>query len=569
METAFISPGSRSAPLTIAATQCGLFHCRIVVDERAAGFTALGHAQATGKPSLLICTSGTAAYNYAPAIAEAYFAQVPFLVLTADRPPEWVGQANGQTIYQDQLFGRHCKAFYKVALQADHEDAVWNLDRLANEACHQSMDSAPGPVQINMPFREPFYPKEQELHTLKEDQNPQTIALPKKQHQIPDASWEALYTEICPSFKSITRGIAMMEALDRIMIVIGQMEPNTMDWDAFQVFCEYFRPVVLADVTANVPPPIQAVRHTDLLLNKIEDGALYQPELLISFGSPLLSKKLKQFLRAHAPQMHWNLRENGQVVDTLQCMSRALPVSPDQFFNRFREDGLYDYVIKGPDGGSFAQQWMRAEEMARQYLVSSTTDTLFSELQGFRLIGDLLPGQAHVHLGNSMPVRFADLLAYGQDKPLHVHSNRGACGIDGCLSTAVGHALARPEELHVVILGDLSFFYDQNGLWQESLPHNLRIIVSNNRGGGIFRLIKGPSQTPDFERWFETPHQRKAQSIAEDYGLAYWMVENSSDMKTALRQLFKGEEVGILEFFTEGVKNEQAHKSFMDDFQLP
>ncbi|PKV62446.1 2-succinyl-5-enolpyruvyl-6-hydroxy-3-cyclohexene-1-carboxylic-acid synthase [Pontibacter ramchanderi] len=533
VENVVLSPGSRCAPLTIAFARHPKLTVRTVSDERAAAFIALGMAQTTGRPTVLVCTSGTASLNYAPAVAEAFFAQVPLLVLTADRPPEWIDQLDGQTIRQQQVYGQHIKRSFDFPVSLEHPDAVWQTERLVSEALNEAVASPAGPVHINVPLREPFYPAQDE-----ELQFDAEVKVIEEDHSAFDLNpMQSLKLE------------QEMLFFKRVLIVAGQGYHDPKLLLALQTFMGSTGAVAIGDIISNTQQLAGVVRHQDAILAcpDPEKMASLQPDLLITFGKSVISKSLKLYLRQYKPKAHWHIQPAGQVADTFQSLTRIIRCTPVSFFRSMagstREDSGY------------IQAWTSIEQKAGSFLKDFTTKAPYSELTAISRLLNTLPQQSNLHLANSMAVRYANILALRPEQEVQVYANRGTSGIDGSTSTTVGCALSS-KRITTLLTGDMAFFYDRNGLWHNYLPANLRIVIINNHAGGIFRLIDGPKRQPELDEFFETRQQLDARHTALDFGLNYTSCQSLTELEQVLPAFFAPDAgAGILEIFTDSKAN--------------
>ncbi|MCU0450501.1 MAG: 2-succinyl-5-enolpyruvyl-6-hydroxy-3-cyclohexene-1-carboxylic-acid synthase [Bernardetiaceae bacterium] len=533
-----LSPGSRSAPLTLAFARHPAIGTLVVPDERSAAFIALGLAQQTGQPVALVCTSGSAGLNYAPAVAEAYFQQVPLLVFTADRPPEWVDQADGQTIRQQELFGRHVKASYHLPVDLSHPDAQWHLGRNLSEAYNLACAYPSGPVHLNAPFREPFYPAADQPLTY--SSHLKIIEETSAQPALADIVWEQLV-------KSYTQA-------NKVLLVVGQ---NRRDPRLLAALESLGLPV-LADSIANLHGlgPL-AVHHDFTLAQATRRQALGPADLLISLGQSVLSKSLKTYLRQHPPREHWHVQPAGAVADTFQSLTRVVRAQPVAFLQALAQCG--------PARPAWATELMQAgRQMAARlpgfFAALAAANEPLAELEVVHWLLTHLPARPlNLHVANSMPVRYVNALGLGtRHAQVEVFANRGTSGIDGSVSTAVGHALADPHRLNVLLAGDLAFMYDRNGLWHNYLPANLRIVVLNNHGGGIFRLIDGPKNLPELDEYFVTRQQARAEATARDLGLAYWAATHRDELMAVSPAFWAAPQAALLEVETQHQVNEAA-----------
>lgn len=534
-----ISPGSRSAPLTLALVRHPDLTCRAVVDERSAGFIALGIAQQLRRPVGLVCTSGTATLNYGPAIAEAFYQRIPLLIFTADRPPEWIDQNDGQTIPQREMFGKLCRANFEMPVDDAHPDARWHAERIISEAIHASLWPAPRPVHINVPLREPLYPNAE----LKYTAHPKIISSVVPRPVFDHHDWDKLMID----WRRATRRL----------IVAGMHAPNLKLAECLRVLQGDSNTAVVFDVTSNLHDAL-TLHHSDMALGTADETIRrdLSPDLLVSIGGPVVSKNLKMFLRKHTPKIHWHLDPAGQCIDTFQSLTHVLPVSADYFFEQLAAHSP-SLQRRGPGGGStVAEQnynavWTRQEYRARKALEYFLKELPHCEFSAIHAIFSHLPKYSHLQLGNSGIVRFASYLGLSQTKGVAVNSNRGTSGIDGTLSTAVGAALAT-SKLTTAIIGDLAFFYDRNALWNSHVPNSLRIVVSNNNGGGIFRILDGAGSLPELAQYFEVEHNLTAERTAADHGLNYYRCQALGDIEKRLPKFFAPQDrAAILEVHTD------------------
>ena len=576
-----LSPGSRSAPLTLAFARHPAYQgrLRVVPDERAAAFIGLGIAQATRRPVVLVCTSGTAGLNYAPAVAEAFFQQIPLLVLTADRPPEWIDQLDGQTIRQRNLYGAHAKATFDFPADTSHPDAKWHAERIINEAINLTQAGPAGPVQVNVALREPFYPKvgeemgyEADVKIMREDPSNALMApaeILDLRRQLRDAG--------------------------RIVVVAGQQPAKAALAAALYEFARARQVPVVADSIANVGD-VPAVQRQDVFLAGLskEDKAALKPDLLITFGQSLISKSLKLFLREARPAQHWHLQASGEVADTFKSLTRIIRVPPAVFFQQLAVFETKDYnrsegsgillaadqytsnarVLGSDSSGATDNQqafgsipseptesnltWQQADAVAAVFLTQffAAANQPFNEFSVFHQTLAALPDDTALHLANSMAVRYANIIGLPAGRQIEVFANRGTSGIDGCNSTAVGAALAQPGRPVVLLTGDVAFFYDRNAFWHNYPMPNLRVVLFNNHGGGIFRLIDGPRQQPELDEFFETRQALTAENTAKDFDLRYFPVSSFAELEAALPVFFAAETgAAILEIFTDSKTN--------------
>ncbi len=322
-----VSPGSRSAPLTLAVARHPKLRVRVMADERSAGFVALGMAQQSRKPVALICTSGSAAYNLAPAVAEAYFQQVPLLLLTADRPHEWLHQQDGQTIDQRNLFGSHVKRWYDLPADYAHQDTRWFINRSINEAVSLTTLAPAGPVHVNVPLREPFYPTADEAFAYE----PVRVIDTLPPHlSIPATTWNNLLAEWDESVRTV--------------IAVGQMPRDPALVDILLKLSDEFGIAVIGEITSNLPTNDRFITRADTFLAGItpEEANKLRPDLLITIGNSFLTRNLKTFFRGtafrgsvgqqHPAYRHWHIQPSvDRLPDSFQSLTRLIPAESGRF----------------------------------------------------------------------------------------------------------------------------------------------------------------------------------------------------------------------------------------------
>lgn len=552
VNNAIISPGSRNAPLTIALVQHPEIITKSISDERSAAFIAMGMAQNLKAPVAICCTSGSAAYNYAPAVAEAFFQEIPLIILTADRPKEWIHQHDGQTIYQTDIFGKHVKKSFEIGADYEHPDAIWNIERTVNEAVNLANSFPKGPVHINIPLREPFYPSESEI--IRFSSNPRIIEVLEIERTLGKTNWH----EFLNKFQSY----------DKILIAGGQNENDVELANILQKLQDEFHVVCIGDAISNLG--FEAISKHDIFLKPENDQ--FRPELLITFGKSFISKGLKTYLRKNKAIEHWHLQINEHLIDTFQSLTKIIPMKPFDFFTKLYEDSDFEKfrVGEGDRDETYKNGWINQERKANIYLEKFFIQDIhlknFNEFFVIKKLIDSIPSGSQLHLANSMSVRYANIISIDFKQRIEVFANRGTSGIDGCVSTAVGQALTT-DKLVFLLVGDVAFFYDRNGLWNRYLPDNLRIILLNNHGGGIFRIIDGPNKQAELAEYFETVQPMNAKNTSEDAGLDYFFVKTHEELaKNLTAFLAKSNKSKLIEVETDSAQNAQIFKDFKSGF---
>ena len=531
-----ITPGSRNAPLIISFNQDHEITCLSITDERSAGYFALGISQATGNPVGLVCTSGTAALNFGPAITEAFYQNLPLVVFTADRPPEWIDQADGQTIRQTDVFKNHVKHSFVLPVETSDESDLWYHDRLVSQAVDLACQSPQGPVHINVPLREPLYSK---LPPLSDD-----IKTIKTITAVADIHNDELNTLLLKwkqaEKKLIVAGFGMPDK--KLAQILGELNKDKSV-------------VVIAENISNLIDEA-FVDSPERLFAAINDNEKinFRPDLLITIANAVVSKRMKQFLRQHKPAEHWNLSPWPTYADTYQSLTQNINIHPELFFDKIVSNHLsntasFDYK------GMFVQK--EKEILLKHHAFLKQIP--FSDLKAYEQILEVMPSGTGLHLANSTPVRYVQLFRTRPD--IHYRSNRGTSGIDGCVSTAAGSCYASGNPT-TVIAGDLAFIYDSNALWNNYLDENFRIIVMNNGGGNIFSLIETSEEIEGIRNYFETPHEVNISHLTNAFGIKYYFCNDLNGLQKQLEILFSVPGPSLLEVKTDGELNTNVFKEY-------
>lgn len=516
-----LCPGSRNAPIVRSLSSTAAFSCRAVTDERSAGYLALGwSAAAHGAPVAVCVTSGSALLNLHPAVAEAHYRHIPLLILSADRPGAWIDQQDGQTLPQPGVYGTLTIRNLSLPESGD----AWHRNRLINEALLALQRRGGGPVHLNIPLAPP-------LNGVCDE-----AILPPRVIRLSRLDSEA----DCALLR------VAVAAAPRRMLLLGQL-PECPLW------AEAFRRAGWAVVGEHLSNAgaIAQTSPESLLTAQLADekASALSPDLLISCGGCLISPRLKQLLRRRPPREHWHVSPNGEVIDSFCCLSRCLVGRPEQM--AFLADT--DTADR-----SYAEHWMRPSRPTGSAALgnlepSAPTDGASSP-SGPALVGAVMaklrPGDT-LHLANSSAVRFAQL--FNLPNGVQVECNRGTNGIEGSLSTALGYAMS-PEArgLQLLVIGDLSFFYDMNALGLPELPPSLRILLLNNGGGGIFATLPGPSNTA-----VSGICRSGAEGWAVSCGCRYQALRRAeeSDVETAWLMDRENDGPVLLEAFTDAVQD--------------
>jgi 2-succinyl-5-enolpyruvyl-6-hydroxy-3-cyclohexene-1-carboxylate synthase len=521
-----ISPGSRNAPLTIGFSSDPYFSCYSIVDERCAAHVALGMAQQLQAPVAVVCTSGSALLNYYPAIAEAYYSEIPLVVLSADRPSHKIDIGDGQTIRQQHVFANHI--LYDAQLElietASQIEKIATNERLINKALTTAIRQH-GPVHLNIPFEEPLY------------------------RTVSDPSVEVKYIEVLENdhFELPAPFLEQWQAAKRKLIILATLNPPVFNKKDLDILTRDPSVLVMSEVSSNTFHD-NIIWGIDTLIAPIENEddqiADLQPDLVITIGGMIVSKKIKQYLRKFHTKVHYHVGKR-RAYDTFFKLNSHIKIDPAQWVSA---------LPTTHQQSNYQQRWLSHFngylEKRKEYFKNMP----WSDFKAMEIIFENLPDNIMLQLGNSSTIRYAQL--FHMNKTHTVFSNRGTSGIDGSTSTAIGAAMVQ-EKPTVFITGDLSFFYDSNALWNNYIPANFKIIVINNSGGGIFRILPSDKDSEAFETYFETVHHLDASHLCAMYGLDYHRCDDESAFAKAYKALaVDNSKPQLLEIFTPRLIND-------------
>lgn len=536
------SPGSRNAALVIAFDLHPSIETVIVTDERSAGFFALGMAQQHNAPVGVVCTSGSAMLNYYPAVAEAFYQCIPLVVISADRPSEWINHGDGQTIVQKGVYTNHIRAEVEIPEMVTEAD-FQEFDAAIGRAFEAGNGDWKGPIHFNCPITEPMYDVV-ESNDIK--------AFPFQFSEKTVFSKEELN-----SLRTTWNGCT------KRLIICGQMEPDVRLLNALVDLCEDGSVAVLVENTANLVH--DKFNHCiDRSLSAIPESELenFRPDFLVSLGGAVVSKRIKSFLRTSEIKAHWRVGAAFPEMDTYRKLTHSTRVDAASFIQSLVRINETKHI------SSFGWKWKQLDFGNQARLPVYVEEAPYSDLTAFHVILDSIPDQAKLHMGNSSAVRYCQL--FDPIRSIHYYSNRGTSGIDGSSSTAAGASYASPDDLHVLISGDLSFFYDSNALWNGVLGENLKIVVINNGGGGIFRIIDGPTGTQQLERYFETKQHGSIEHLCKAFDVVYYRAESLDQVESGMVNLLTLPTEGrpaLLEVFTKNTDNDPVLKAFFQHFK--
>jgi 2-succinyl-5-enolpyruvyl-6-hydroxy-3-cyclohexene-1-carboxylate synthase len=534
-----IAPGSRNAPLIFAFTAQQGMECLSITDERSAAYFALGITQQSGEAVALVCTSGTAVLNFAPAIAEAYYQNLPLLVFTADRPAEMIDQADGQTLRQTNIFANYIKATFDLPVETLVAADLDFSDRQVSQAIETAVSYPQGPVQINVPMREPIYTALPETHS-----NPKIIRTIATDVSLTSSSMEILQNS--------------WKAAEKKMVVFGVFPKNEALNQLANRLANEPDVIVITENLSNISGA-NIITQPESFFSSLsaERKVDFKPDLLITVGHSVICKQLKLFLREHRPSAQWQIESSMPYVDTYKSLTTVIP-------------GLaVDVLGKMPLGGSlsnFANVFRTQMDAITSRHNAFVNKLELSDMSITRQLLKLIPTDTVLHLANSTSVRWTQLFPARTD--LTYICNRGTSGIDGSLSTAAGYAYASKQPT-VFLTGDLSFIYDSNGLWNNYIGSNLKIIVMNNNGGNIFRFIGDKELMAKSLDFFTTPHHVKIKALVEAYGLNYVSCETAENLDDSIKNLLDADKATVLEIFTDADLNTDNYKGYFKNIKNP
>lgn len=526
-----ISPGSRNAPLIIGFVNHPSFKCYSIADERSAAFFALGIAQQIQKPVAVVCTSGSALLNYYPAFAEAFYSQIPLVVISADRPLNKIDIGDGQTIRQQNVFSNH--SLYNA-----------NLTEVADEINHNEILEAinmaivsKGPVHINAPFEEPLYETTNLLNSQVKLNTKQCISVP---------DYHKLDNRIIDTWNSSPK----------IMILAGVNYKNVISDKNTDFLGAHPAVIVMTETTSNWHHT-SFINNIDTIISPFseKDMEYFSPDLLITFGGMIVSKRIKAFLRKYKSTNHWHI-DLHRSYNTFDIEATHFKMTANDFFDQIR---LQDQYIES----DYFQNMNAVKTLRSQRTKEYLNKIPFSDFKAFEIIIGSLPQHSMFQISNSSPIRYAQLIDI--DPTFEVYCNRGTSGIDGSTSTAIGAAAVRNVQT-IFATGDIGFLYDSNALWNNYIPKNFKIILINNGGGGIFRILPGHQENQVFNEFFETPHCLTAEHLARMYGFEYAIASSTGSLILELNRMYENNNKPyLLEVFTPTLENDKILLQFFKE----
>ncbi|WP_185877344.1 2-succinyl-5-enolpyruvyl-6-hydroxy-3-cyclohexene-1-carboxylic-acid synthase [Blattabacterium cuenoti] len=533
-----ISPGSRNAPIIIHFTQDKTFKTYSIIDERCAAFFALGIAQKSRKPVVINCTSGSSVVNYYPAITEAFYQKIPIIIITADRPKEIIDIFEGQSIYQENIFNNHVEKFVQLT-EDESKNGLWYNNKLINESINSCIITK-RPIHINIPFSEPLYERTNKLKI-----KPTIIKTFFTKKKIDNLYKEIIIWNKCKK-KMILLGLNNYDDIINLNKIIKKISLDSST-------------IVFAETTSHLYDNM-FISNIDYVLfgMNIEKWKKLKPQILLTFGINIISKKIKLYLRKYPPKYHWHIGECfcKNYPDTYYNLTSYFPIDPKSFFHIITNS---KYCVLS----NYRNNW---KTILNKKIIKQKSflkkEKRFSDLNSLFLIFSMVPKGSILQLGNSMIIRYYQFFNNKKNK-IKSYCNRGTSGIEGCVSTAIGYSI-NSDKIVTLIIGDISFFYDSNALFNNYTPNNFRIILINNGKGNIFKIIsenKIPKKTLNF---LETKHNHSAKKLCEMHNWNYKKVDNYNKLKKILFFFWKKfNNPFLLEVDTRKCNNEKIFKEFL------
>lgn len=555
---ACISPGSRSTPLALACAGNKKLKTFVHIDERSGGFFALGIARNLKEPVLLVCTSGTAAAEFYPSIIEAYQQNVPLIVCTADRPPELLNCGANQTINQDNLYQNHIRWFFNAGVPEPIAERLHHIRTIARRAVREATALESGPVHINLPFRKPFEPDvftdtidAQLLRTVRND-------------AIEEISREKV--AVAPNPASIREIVSIVRKSERGLLIVGPGDDCPEFSKQITEMASLLSYPILADGASQLRYGYHNKQmiftHYDAYLKAASFVQRLTPEVILQFGGTVSSKGLELFLNEqNVFKIHIN--RGGKWIDPSNYLRSVVQSDPETFCSMMNEE------LRNTIPVNTRRDWLADFENAEAHAASTRremidcTDTLF-EGKILKTVLNEIPEGSDVMISNSMPIRDLDYFVPAIEKKLRIHTNRGASGIDGINSTALGIAASSKSPVYL-ITGDLAFYHDLNGLISvNKFGISLTVILINNNGGGIFELLPISEYRDVFQQYFLTPHDLKFAPFVEAYGGTHRLITSWGDLLSGLRDTAKSDGLHVYEIQTDARTSTDLRRKYWE-----
>lgn len=539
------SPGTRNAPLLIAAACRDGFRIHHVIDERSAAFVALGIALVSKRPVAMICTSGTALLNYAPAVAEAFYQSIPLIVISADRPMQWIDQDDSQTLRQFEALSNFVKRSYELpAWGDDDKEILWYANRITNDAMIEATGRRKGPVHINIQLAEPLGRKRERIRT-------------------PRRLIELIGSDGI-SNKEIIRELGEKIASSRVLFVAGFLQPDSRLHKSASEFCSLPNVVAMTETLSNLHLG-ELTCSVDSVLTSYGNDLLDRmaPDIIISIGGSLVSRKLKEYLRRNTDRCeHWSLGWSHTTTDCFMSLTKRIECDTSRLLHQITAVASKSLKRIGKNKVTeYSAFWHKLRKKAMEAKDKFVKDAPWSELKAFNIINSWLPADLNLFLSNGTTVRYAQILS---DRLPHAsYGNRGVSGIDGSCSTAIGGAKVY-KGTTLLITGDMSMSYDVGALSLQEIPDSMKIIVMDNSGGGIFRFISTTSRLEEREEFFCCPPNLPLARLAAGYGWDYMEAKDEDGLRDSLPRLYESRNKAILRVVCPPEKSAALLREYME-----
>ncbi len=538
-----LSPGTRNAPLIMAVARNELLRHHVVIDERSAAFVGLGMAVQSQCPVALICTSGTAMLNYAPALAEAFYREIPLIVITADRPAEWIDQDDCQTIHQAGAFGKLVKCSVDIDAENVHPAKQWMANRQINDAIICATSGRSGPVHINVQLDAPL------TNTCDvENEGFRAIECIQPEPTVSTSFARALASELA--------------APRKVMIVVGFNAPNQKLNRALSRLADLKNVVVVAEAQSNLHFP-RCVQNVESIFSAYGEEKRKQlaPDVVITIGGSILCQTLKTWLRSLPGLRHWHVGVRGTSTDCFKCLERRIELPAHTFMPQLAS-GMQIYKKAASNYATIWHNVSIAAQISHSLFVNETS---WCDLKAIDAVINAMPLKCNLHISNGTAIRYAQLADYYR---IHrVECNRGVSGIDGCTSTAIGAAMAY-NGMTVLLTGDMSAQYDIGALAISNIPASFRMIVISNGGGGIFKFIKPTSSLPECNECFAANVHLPLQQLANGFNFNYFEAKNQAELDSAMSDFFAtSDRPAILNIITSGDESAQIFKQYLTRYK--
>ncbi len=499
---AVISPGSRNAPLVTAISQIDAINKTVVIDERSAAFIAMGISSITEEPTVLVCTSGTALLNYAPAIAEAFYRRLPLIIISADRPEEWIDQDDSQTLRQYEALSNYVKKSYNIPCRCNDDNAKWYVNRLVNDAILTATSFRKSPVHINLQLDEPL----NKISNVVQDERLIKMMTPCEKLN------ENEISELCHEINNA----------HKVLIISGFNTPNSELNTLLDNLSQHDNIVIMSENIANIHGN-NIITNIDSVLSIMSEDEKTQlaPDIVITLGGALVSRFIKKYLREYRPKQHWHVDLSNTTIDCFKSLTLRIEQNPVSFFAQI--SGIVKNNSASNYKRDFKQLSLKSTILHDKYIGNIE----WSELKAFSIFMDMIPENWNIQFSNGTSIR------YSQFFNLKYHNrcdcNRGVSGIDGSTSTAIGAAMVH-DKTTLLITGDMSAQYDIGALATKNIPYNFKMIVMCNGGGGIFRFVNSTANLPELNDYFVVGTNLPLRQLCEGYGFNYYEADNENSL---------------------------------------